>query len=156
MSRSGYIDEDWDNTFGLWRGTVASSIRGKRGQALLRDAIIALDAMTEKKLARGFLERDGCHCLLGVVCKARGVDMRSLNVLDPDDFNAHGVAHALDISTPMAKEIVELNDQTEYWQEDLNPHPDYGRVGGYLPETPEHRWQRMRDWCVKNLKESQA
>jgi hypothetical protein len=38
MSRSGYIDEDYDNTGGLWRGAVMTAIRGKRGQAAPPDS----------------------------------------------------------------------------------------------------------------------
>jgi hypothetical protein len=42
MSRSGYDDE---GDFGLWRGTVLAAIRGKRGQAFLREMKTAMDAM---------------------------------------------------------------------------------------------------------------
>ena len=48
MSRSGYsddIDDNWAHI--MWRGRVASSIRGKRGQAMLRELLAALDAMPE-------------------------------------------------------------------------------------------------------------
>lgn len=57
MSRSGY-SEDYDGDHWdliRWRGAVASSIRGKRGQAFLREALAALDAMPEKKLITGDL-----------------------------------------------------------------------------------------------------
>jgi hypothetical protein len=45
MSRSGYSDDhsEWDLI--RWRGAVASAIRGKRGQAFLRELLVALDAM---------------------------------------------------------------------------------------------------------------
>lgn len=58
MSRSGYIDEldQWDLI--RYRGQVASAIRGKRGQAFLRDLLAALDAMPEKRLIAGTFERD--------------------------------------------------------------------------------------------------
>ena len=37
MSRSGYTDDLDAKRYGLYRGRVASAIRGKRGQRLLRD-----------------------------------------------------------------------------------------------------------------------
>ena len=50
MSRSGYHDgiDQWDLI--RWRGAVASAIRGKRGQAFLREMLDALDALPEPKL----------------------------------------------------------------------------------------------------------
>jgi hypothetical protein len=51
MSRSGYTDDveySWRSI--MWRGRVVSAIRGKRGQALLRDLLAALDAMPDKRL----------------------------------------------------------------------------------------------------------
>jgi hypothetical protein len=46
MSRSGY-DESCDDNWGLicWRGAVASALRGRRGQAFLRELVDALDAV---------------------------------------------------------------------------------------------------------------
>ena len=46
MSRSGYTDdmEDmWQHI--CWRGAVASAIRGRRGQAFLREMLAAMDAI---------------------------------------------------------------------------------------------------------------
>ena len=57
MSRSGYIDDlDDPLELGRWRGRVASAVRGKRGQRLLRDLLDALDAMPEKRLVADVLE----------------------------------------------------------------------------------------------------
>jgi len=46
MSRSGYSD-DCDDQWSLicWRGAVKSAIRGKRGQAFLKEMLAALDAL---------------------------------------------------------------------------------------------------------------
>lgn len=56
MSRSNY-SEDCDDNWAMimWRGMVASSIRGKRGQKLLKELAEAMDAMPEKKLTNGQL-----------------------------------------------------------------------------------------------------
>ena len=44
MSRSGYSDDYEPSNIAMWRGQVASAMRGKRGQAFLRELIEALDA----------------------------------------------------------------------------------------------------------------
>jgi hypothetical protein len=107
MSRSGYSDDDSDGRLALWRGAVASSIRGKRGQRLLRELAEALDAMPVKELVSGELEdADGEHCALGVVGQRRGV---ALKTVDPDDWDA--VAKMFDIASPLAREIVYMNDE---------------------------------------------
>ena len=56
MSRSGYSD-DYEG-LGLYRQTVENALRGKRGQAFLRELLEALDALDEKKLIEGYL-KDG-------------------------------------------------------------------------------------------------
>jgi hypothetical protein len=63
MSRSGYsddCDDQWRHI--MWWGAVTSSIRGKRGQAFLREMRDALDAMPEKRLAPDALVRGGEVC----------------------------------------------------------------------------------------------
>ena len=50
MTRSGYDDcgdySDWEII--QFRGAVASAIRGKRGQAFLKNMLVALDELPEK------------------------------------------------------------------------------------------------------------
>ena len=48
MSRSGYTD-DCEN-LEMWRGAVRQAIRGKRGQAFLREMLLALDEMSNHRL----------------------------------------------------------------------------------------------------------
>lgn len=134
MSRSGYSDDCDSAELNLWRGAVDQAIRGKRGQALLREMLAALDAMPEKVLIAHDLERAGQYCAMGTVGKARGVNMAEIN---PDDSWA--VAAAFNIANALAKEIAYENDEATSY---------YG-VGG---ETPEERWVRMRAWVVENLK----
>lgn len=159
MSRAGYSDDCDDQlALGRWRAAVNSAMRGKRGQAFLREALAALDAMPDKRLIREHLVFDGWQgpwrggevivggdvltdrtgtempmgsvCLLGAVGKARGLDMTAL---DPDDMET--VAPAFGIADAMAREIVYWNDE-----------------GGYYGETPEQRWQRMRKWVAAQVK----
>lgn len=130
MSRSGYSDDMEDLwAFIRYRGAVTSGMRGMRGQRLLRQLLEALDAMPEKRLIAGELEKDGCHCALGVVGAARGLDMSNIDPRRP----AH-VSHAFDIAEAVAREIVFENDENGYWD-----------------ETPESRWARMRAWVQSQL-----
>lgn len=131
MSRSGYSDDldEWDLI--RWRGQVASAIRGRRGQAMLRDLLVALDAMPEKTLVAHELETpQGEVCALGALGKARGLDMKEV---DPEEPEA--VAALFDIAPQLAKEIVYMND--EYWWN----------------ITPAERWRRMRAWVAGQIKE---
>jgi hypothetical protein len=129
--RCGYTDdgEQWDLI--KWRGQVASAIRGKRGQAFLRELLDALDAMPEKRLIAEALRADGEVCALGSIGAKRGVDLESL---DPEDYdklaNVFGIAHQL------VQEIEWINDEASY----------------YVAKTPEDRWAYVRAWVVKNIK----
>ena len=127
MSRSGYVDDVEDNwSLIRWRGAVSSAIRGKRGQAFLREMVDALDAMPVKELTKNSLrDEDGCVCALGAVASARGLDVAPL---DPDD--SESVAGAFGLSDALAREIVYLNDE-----------------GAWYRETPSERWRRMRQWA---------
>ena len=131
VSRSGYSDdydlENWDLI--RWRGQVASAIRGKRGQAFLRELVAALDAMPEKRLIANELESFGNVCAIGSVGMQRGVDMTKL---DPDDYDR--IAATFGIAPQLVQEIEWMNDEA------------------YFGQTPEGRWKFMRDWAVRKLK----
>lgn len=140
MSRSGYSDDCDGWALIRWRGQVASAIKGKRGQAFLRELVAALDAMPDRRLIAHDLQKfrytpvgavnEGV-CAIGSVGARRGVDMTALDPEDPDGIaNAFGIAHQL------VQEIEYEND--EAWYHD----------------TPEHRWQRMRDWAASKLKKA--
>lgn len=131
MSRSGYSDDLDPLTLGRWRGQVSSAIRGKRGQALLRDTLAALDAMPVKELITNELVADGQFCTLGVVGAKRGIDMQKI---DPGDSDL--VAKAFNIAEPLAQEIVFMNDEASWHA-----------------ETPAQRWSRMRAWVAEQIKE---
>ena len=131
MSRHGYTDDCDDDPlqFGRWRGRVASAIRGKRGQAFLRDLIAALDAMPVKELiANELVTEDGACCAIGAVCLARGIDTSKIDYECPEEVGA-----AVGIASSMAAEIEYENDE---WR----------------GETDERRWQRMRRWAERHLK----
>lgn len=139
MSRSGYIDDDYGDGFfqrerALYRGRVASTIRGKKGQAFLKALVEALDAMPEKRLIVDELQnKKGEVCAIGALGLAKNVRMDDLDAGDADE-----VAKRFDISSVLAREVVYLNDEC---------YLDRGK------ETPEDRWKRMRDWAKSHIKE---
>lgn len=132
MSRSGYTD-DMDDQWAqiMWRGAVKSAIRGKRGQALLKGMLAALDSLAERRLIAKELEAGGSVCALGALGKARGLDMHEI---DPEDYER--VAGTFGIATALVQEIMYMNDE-----------------GGLYGETPEARYARMRRWVEGHIKQ---
>lgn len=131
MSRSGYSDDldNWDLI--RYRGAVTSALKGRRGQAFLKELAEAMDAMPEKDLIAGELvDAEGKCCALGVLGTQRGLDLKNIDPEDPDE-----VAEAFGVANALAREIVYLNDEYAWCQ-----------------ETPEDRWKRMRKWVAENLR----
>jgi hypothetical protein len=130
MSRSGYSDDCDDNwQIIMWRGRVASATKGKRGQKLLQDLIVALDEMPQRRLISNELKCADGVCALGALGEKRGIEFQKIH---PEDYDA--IATTFDIASPLAQEIMYLNDET------------------FSHCTPEVRWERMRDWCQRQLK----
>jgi hypothetical protein len=148
MSRSGYSDDYDDDIWAAvcWRGAVASAMRGRRGQAFLREMLQAMDAMPIKRLVKdeliepdlipyshwGLFETESV-CAIGSVGRLRGVDMTGIN---PEDREM--IANTFGIARAMAQEIMWNNDEVGY------------------EETPEHRFFRMRQWIESQIKKDVA
>lgn len=132
MSRSGYVDDcDDPLALGRWRAQVKSAIRGKRGQAFLRELAEAMDAMPDKVLiADELINEEGDCCTIGVVCKSRGIDVSTIDCEDTERVGA-----AVGIARQLAAEIEYEND--EGWHE--------------RSESPEQRWKRMRKWVDSQI-----
>lgn len=138
MSRHGMVD-DWepDDSSDQWRqicfrGSIKKAIKGKRGQAFLRELIAALDAMPVKKLIAEELEHEGEYCAMGCVGKARGIDMSNL-----DPYDVEKMSKIFGIAPNMIREIEFINDETVYWSND---------------EIPEiKRWNVVRQWAESQL-----
>lgn len=124
MSRAGYCDDGE----GRWRGAVASSIRGKRGQAFLLELIAALDALPEKALIANDLQAGDNVCAIGSVGVRRGVD---LSAIDPHDYST--LSDVFGIAEPLVREIEYMNDEGNWGLSDAS------------------RWWYMRRWAVANL-----
>lgn len=147
MSRSNYSDDWGDDNPGLlamYRGQVASATRGKRGQALLKDILIAMNGMPVKRLITQELEQEGAVCAIGAAGKLRGVDMSGL---DPEDVES--VASRFNVADCLAREIVYENDECDMTRE-------FEWTDGkrrWRRETPEERFDRMRKWVRAQIKD---
>jgi len=130
MSRSGYSDDyDYDQWAMIrWRGAVASATNGSRGQALLKELLVALDDLEAKRLITNDLERDGEVCALGALGAKRRIEMVNI---DPEDRDA--VAKTFGVAPALAAEIMYMNDE---W---------------FFRETPEERFCKMRQWIVEQI-----
>lgn len=143
MSRAGYSDDIDQWQLIKWRGQVASAIRGKRGQSLLKALRDALDAMPEKALIAGELvTEEGDCCALGCLAKARG-----MNVSEVDPEDGEQVGKVFGIARQLACEIVYENDDGG-----IGEHEYVDGKWRYTPETPEQRWDRMRKWVDRQIK----
>jgi hypothetical protein len=141
MARHGYIDDDdGDGRIAMWRGRVASAIRGKRGQKMLRELRDALDAMPDKRLVAGTLQaKDGDCCAIGAVCRMRGIDLLEHEDDDPYDLQElnDDIAAKLDVATCLVQEVEYINDE---W--------------GDHRQTDEARWRIVRNWVEKQINPS--
>lgn len=126
----------------MWRGAVAQAIRGKRGQALLRDLAEGMDAMPIKELiAEDLRTEDGAVCALGAAGVKRGINLEVLARREEEDgWNSDQIAEAFDIAGALAKEIQYVNDEGAHDQ--WKPKK----------ETPAERWTRVRKWVAEHLK----
>lgn len=134
MSRACYSDGDDnpDYPLALWRGAVLSAIRGKRGQAFLRELLAAMDAMPEKRLIADKLVDGEQVCAIGTVGRARGIKM---DWIDPESYDV--IAGQFGISEALVREIEYENDE--------------GGLYSLNGETPEQRWVRVRKWVEKEI-----
>jgi len=113
--------------------------------------------MPDKRLiAASLVSEEGEFCTLGVLGKARGIDMENIN---PDDWDE--VAQTFNMAPAMVREIVYENDEclhTYEWVEHeicgpVRQHwPEYGsRIREVQVKVPEDvlarkRWKHMKEW----------
>lgn len=161
MSRSGYTD-DVEDQWALirWRGAVASSIRGARGQAFLQELLAALDSLPEKRLIANNLQAEGAFCTLGALGAARGLDMAHI---DPEDRDA--VASSFGVAEALAADVMYLNDEwiDEYVWVDVEVcgplryrDQRMKSVRMQAAQVEEKRWRYMREWVASQIKASNA
>ncbi len=166
MSRHGYTDDNDDPlAHGRWRGAVRSAIEGRRGQAMLRELLAALDAMPVKEQhPDSFATPEGEFCALGALGAARGMSLAGLEDCDRDE-----VGRLFGIAPALAAEVMYLNDEwlvgTHQWVDVVicGPMRPFGPRGSWRSEThersvrvvdPDHpakRWAAMRAWVAKQI-----
>lgn len=137
MERSNYSEdcEGWDLI--RWRGAVKSAIRGKRGQAFLREMLETLDAMPEKRLVKDALVTpQGEVCAMGSVMVKRGIDASAI-----DCYDANRIADLVGVSPALVREIEFINDDAWTYS---------------TPMTDERRWEIVRAWVANHVKEQEA
>jgi len=144
MSRHGFSDEcdECDDLWAMIRfsGARASAIRGKRGQAFLRELLAAMDALPEPRLIEGELQHPatGEVCALGAVARARGLDVSQVDV---EDYSK--VAKLFGISETLAREIMFWNDEFG-----LDRAPKAGDA--------ERRFRKVREAVLQEIRSSGA
>lgn len=136
MGRHGLYDaSDSEDVleYGRWRGAVSSAIKGKNGQAFLRELLAALDAIESQRLISESLENDhGEVCALGAIGRCRGLDLQSV------DYEDHAaVAKLFGINEKLAQEIMWVNDE---WTRRNN-----------APAMAE-RYQSVRNWVLDQIR----
>lgn len=152
MSRVVYNEDEPSAPYEFQEQAIRNAINGRRGQAALRLLIRALDAMPQRRIIDDWLIKDGDVCTVGAMvlqqCIEAGASREgALGYLmgEQDRLNREAswdwtdivtlANEQLDIARFMGFEIVELTDE---WTK---------------RSTPEQRWQYVRDWAVKNLKD---
>lgn len=175
MSRSGYSEEeDEPGQFAMWRGQVASAIRGRRGQTLLREMLAAMDAMPVKRLIANSL-REGRGIQVSVIWDP---EAPSLWGSYKGEYRAETITHCAAATyqggLPPEVSVCALGTVGEargISMEDLDPeepkqvarafdiaHQLASEIAymndeyGAHRETPEHRWVRMRAWVAENIR----
>lgn len=149
MSRSSYSDdfgEDFPNQLELYRANVARSMRGRAGQARLRelrDALLALPVkeLHESVFARGTAEHPQVCALGAWALRRAGGDPVSAAALVPSDADDGDTAHELaPLGWPdlVVRDIIYEND-----------------LGGYRNalETPAERYTRVLAWVESQIVE---
>jgi len=156
MNRSGYNEDgDWDEDtqrrVNLYQGAIKRALTGKRGQALLRRIVAALDAMPVKELERDTFggKNSGCMCAFGALAVHEGIDVADLEPLDDegDPVEADILAARFGCAEALAREIM--------WTNDTAPIHGLSVMGPRLPPNLERqrRWKWTRGWCAARIVE---
>lgn len=141
-------DEDFPNQAYLWEANQRRSLKGKKGQAALRELEAALLALPEPRLiADEFENAQGEVCALGALARFKGKENpKTADVLIHDEvYNEYyddgylmegaglELAASMDVPRMVALAIIYHNDDS--WQ----------------PLTPEQRYDRVLAWTRRQL-----
>ena len=129
-------EEDRPGQFELHAANVRRSLKGRKGQAALRELEAALLALPVKRLIDGAVEHDGDVCAIGALARAKGVDVEPEDEWsDPEDTDMVPIGEECGMPRLVAWEVVCQNDLHMEWL------------------TPEQRYDSMLRWVRKQLEE---
>lgn len=165
MSRIGWSeDESFPGQFEIWQANCRRSLRGRKGQAALRELETALVALESKRLIAHALENeDGDVCAIGALVKAKGIAPKA----DPE-WQMEDVGVECGLPRLVAWKVVELNDihlDGRYVVMEGPTRPTerfrYRGAGGgcgsiFVPLTPEERYTRVLAWVRSELRSGSA
>lgn len=135
MSRINYSeDEQFPGQFHLWQANCDRSLRGRPGQAALRELEAALVALPTKRLITNELDNGVDCCAIGAVVRHRGLDPEKIAEEFDTEYEMEEVGVELGMPTLVAWKIVEVNDITT------------GSYNVRVPYTPEQRYADVLRW----------
>lgn len=126
---------------GQQAGALRAAVRGRRGQAFLRELIDALDALPSQELAAGALEdpETGCCCAFGAVARARawGQEEIGFDPMDGDIWRPEcRLAEAFDVAETLAWQVIAENEAL-----DSSNDRTWRR----------RRWRHVRNWAASEI-----
>lgn len=154
--RIGYSDEeDYPGQFGLWQGNCQRSLKGRAGQAALRELEAALLALPSKRLiAESLVDAHGEVCAIGALAEFKGEITD--NMIGQGECDMEEVGVELGMPRLVAWKVVEMND-LQFAGTSLvikeGPYRWYSEQPfEYVPITPEQRYKRMLAWVREQLR----
>ncbi len=156
--RINYADEeDRPGQFELFQANCRRSLRGRKGQAALREFEAALLALPEKRLIKDLLAAGDDVCAIGCYAKHKGLD---LTKFDPE-YESDEVGIEAGMPRLVAWKVVALNDITldTVWEVAYGPvQRGRGVYQGGIPlvrdMTPEERYARVLAWVREQLNDA--
>lgn len=156
MSRISYSDDpDYPGQFELWQANCRRSLKGKAGQAALRELETALLALPEKRLiAEQLFDDEGEVCAIGALAKHKGQltdDLRAWGEREMEEVGVH-----LGMPRLVAWKVVELNDFHLTGSDLVTCAGPYRwpaeKPKVWVPITAESRYQQILAWVQRQLK----
>jgi hypothetical protein len=147
MSRINYCDdEDFQNQAFLWEANQERSIKGRKGQAALRELEAALLALPEKQLIADELENaEGQVCAVGALARFKGKENPMVGdsfgseednlTINEDKIERVTVDFAQELGVPRMVAIAIVHENDDEWK----------------PVTPEQRYRRVLGWTQRQL-----
>lgn len=149
MSRITYCDdEDFQNQAYLWEANQERSIKGRKGQAALRELEAALLALPEKRLIAEELENAaGEVCAVGALAKFKGkenprvaADLGQVPLDDnevlPEELEEVTIDLAQQLGIPRMVAVAVVHENDDCWPANI---------------TPEQRYNKMLAWTQQQL-----